>query len=202
MLKKNNFRYHGNHKTVNFWWFSLFFRIFLLPPQGFGGGSPRHGSCNTLKWPSSQPPIIFQIKSLKKIIFVTMVTIKLYILDDFLYFLGFSCFHSRGLGSGAPNMGQVIHRNKHLVTSYHFKRKQIILVTMATPKSVNLGWFSLFFGFSCSHLRGSWAGAPNMGHVIHQNDHLIKLYHIQKKKLKRIVCNLDLVTTVMFNTRV
>ena len=39
-----------------------------------------------------------------------------------------------------------------------------------------------FDGFLGSHYRDSGAGAPNMDHVIHQNDHLVKPYHIQKKK--------------------
>ena len=50
-VDKNIFCYHGNHKT---WRFCLFLSIFRLPNQGFGGGSPRHGSCNTPKWLSSQ----------------------------------------------------------------------------------------------------------------------------------------------------
>ena len=44
------------------------------------------------------------------------------------------------------------------------------------------GDFVYFYGFLGSHSRGSGAGAPNMDHVIHQNDHLVKPYHIQKKK--------------------
>ena len=42
-----------------------------------------------------------------------------------------------------------------------------------------------FDGFLGSHYRGSGAGAPNMDHVIHQNDHLVKPYHIQKIKLEK-----------------
>ena len=45
-IDKNNFGYHGNHKTGRF---CLFLSIFKLPNQGFGGGSPRHGSFNTPK---------------------------------------------------------------------------------------------------------------------------------------------------------
>ena len=48
-----------------------------------------------------------------------MATIKLYIFDDFLYFLGFSRFHSRGSGAGAPDMVHAIHQNDHLVNPYH-----------------------------------------------------------------------------------
>ena len=62
-----------------------------------------------------------------------MATIKLSIFDDFLYFLGFSCFHPRGSGAGAPDMGHVIHQNDHLVNLYHIQEKKlekIIFVTL------------------------------------------------------------------------
>ena len=50
-LDKNNFGYHGNHKTGRF---CLFLSIFGLPHQGCGGGGDWQESCNTPKWPSSQ----------------------------------------------------------------------------------------------------------------------------------------------------
>ena len=122
ILEKNNFRYHGNHKTVHFWWFSLFFRIFLLPAQGFRGGSPWDGWCNAPKWPSSQSLSFSKEK------------------NNFRY-----------------------HGN---------------------DKTVHFWWFSLFFRIFLLPPQGFGAGTPDMGHVIHQNDHLVMLYHIQKKKLE------------------
>ena len=83
-------------------------------------------------------------------------------------------------------MGQLIHRNDPLVNPYHFQKKSNIFCYHGNPKKCQFWMIFPIFGFSCSHLRGSWAEAPNMGHVIHQNDHLIKLYHIQKKKLKKM----------------
>ena len=80
-----------------------------------------------------------------------MATIKLSIFDDFLYFLGFSCFHSRGSGAGAPDMGHVIHQNDHLVNPYHIQKKKLeknIFVTLATPQKCQFGTiFRNFFDF-------------------------------------------------------
>ena len=53
-----------------------------------------------------------------------MATIKLCIFDDFLYFLGFSCFQSRASGAVAPDMDHVMHQNDHLVNPYHFQKKK------------------------------------------------------------------------------
>ena len=77
-----------------------------------------------------------------------MATIKLYIFDDFLYFLGFSCFHSMGSGAGAPNMGQVIHRNEHLVNPYHFQKKTNNFRYHGNPKKCQFGMiFPIFWIF-------------------------------------------------------
>jgi hypothetical protein len=62
----------------------------------------------------------------KKIIFVTMATIKLYIFDDFLYFLGFFLLPPQGFGVGTPDMGHVIRQNDHLVyMPYHIQKKSL-----------------------------------------------------------------------------
>ena len=77
-----------------------------------------------------------------------MATIKLYIFDEFLYFLGFSCFHPRGWGAGAPNIGQVIHRNEHLVNPYHFQKKTNNFRYHGNPKKCQFGMiFPIFWIF-------------------------------------------------------
>ena len=106
----------------------------------------------------------------------------------FPIFLGFSCFHPRVSGAGAPNMGQVIPVYEHLVNPYHFQKKTNNFRYHGNPKKCQFGMIFPIFWIFLLPPRGSWAGAPNMGHVIHQNDHIIKLYHeYSKEKSLKIV---------------
>ena len=85
-------------------------------------------------------------------------------------------------------MGHVIQQNDHLLKLYHIqniKLEKYFLLPWQPPKVLIYGDLVYFYGFLESHCRGSGAGAPNMDHVIHQNDHLVKPYHIQKIKLEK-----------------
>ena len=62
--------------------------------------------------------------------------------------------------------------------------KKVFLVAMVTIKLSILDDFGYFRGFSLVHTRGSGAGAPDMGHVIHQSDRLFNPYVNSIKKLK------------------
>ena len=63
--------------------------------------------------------------------------------------------------------------------------KKYFLLPWQPPKVLIYGDLVYFDGFLGSHSRGSGAGAPNMDHLIHQNDHLVKSYHIQKIKIEK-----------------
>ena len=78
----------------------------------------------------------------------------------FSIFLGFSCFQPRASEAVAPKMDDVMHQNDHLVNPYHFQKKKIIFVTMATIKLYIFDDFLYFLGFSCFHPRGSGREPP------------------------------------------
>ena len=65
--------------------------------------------------------------------------------------------------------------------------KKVFLVAMVTIKLSILDDFGYFRGFSLVHTRGSGAGAPDMGHVIHQSDRLFNPYVNSIKKMKKSV---------------
>ena len=117
-----------------------------------------------------------------------MATRKLQYLFRFLPFLPISNFQTRGSGAGAPSMGHVIHQNDRLIKHYQdekkIMRKKIILYPWQQDNCHFFRIFGRFWGFLHTHTRGSRAGAPNMFHVIHQNDCLIKQYQDERKKWK------------------
>ena len=65
--------------------------------------------------------------------------------------------------------------------------KKLFLVAMVTIKLSILDDFGYFPGFSLVHTRGSGAGAPDMGHLIHKSDRLFNTYVNSKKKMKQSV---------------
>ena len=52
--------------------------------------------------------------------------------------------------------------------------------------TIKLDDFAYFWVFSSSQTRGSGAGAPDMGHVIHQNDRLVKPYKTHKRNIDKM----------------
>ena len=79
-------------------------------------------------------------------------------------------------------MGQVIHQNDRLVKPYQDHKKNVDKNIFCYHGNHKTGRFCLFLRIFGSNTRVVGAGAPYMGHVIHQNDCLVKPYQIHKIK--------------------
>jgi len=181
-VEKNNFRYHGNHKTVNFWWFSLFFRIFLLPPQKFGAGVPDMG--HVIHW-NDHLVNPYHFQKLEKNDFRYHGNHKTVYFWWFSLFFRIFLFSPQGFRGKSPQHGSGNTPKWTSSQSLSFSKENKKFRYHGNPKKCQFGMIFPIFWIFLLPLRGSWAGPPNMGHVTHQTDHLIKLYHIQKKKLKK-----------------
>ncbi len=82
-------------------------------------------------------------------------------------------------------MGQVIHQNDRLVKPYQEHKKNVDKTIFCSHGNHKTGRFRLFLSIFGSHTRVVGAGAPDMGHVIHQNDRLVKAYRDHKKTLTK-----------------
>ena len=103
-------------------------------------------------------------------------------LEDCVHFWVFPESHTRVSGAGAPDMGHVSHQNDILIKPYRDHKKNIDRKHFHFHGTHKTGWFFLFLNiFGLPH-QGFRGGSPDMSHIMHQNDCLVKLFRYHKKK--------------------
>ena len=87
-------------------------------------------------------------------------------------------------------MGQVIHQNDRLVKPYQDHKKNVDKNIFCCHGNHKNGRFYLFLSIFKLPNQGFGAGAPDMDHVIQQNDYLVKPYQDNKRNIvKKHFCH-------------